>query len=546
MKKALSILLAIMLLLSCLTACGGTESTGDPATEAMGETSANNKTEATAEPTSVTVALTSQWKSLNPFTSTSQGLQPLYNAIFDVMVTYDSENKIIPMLAESWTVSDDGLVYTVKIREGVKWHDGEDVTAYDIEFSAILNADPNVPSNATRSYSAYYVGTDATGMANGEEYGVVALDEYTVQYTLKQPIGENMLLSCMPPVLPKHLLEDLDVTQIDTWEFWNHPVGCGPWVYESDVLGTEAVLTANPDYYMGQPAIDKLIIKYYNANELLAGLMSGDIDMCFGGLPLADYEMAKAVDGLVTAALDEGQYCYMTMDLNMDYLQDPDVRRAFEMAIDKQYMLNSLYGGYGEVIASPYSSACEYIDPSIQSVYDPEAAKQLLIDAGWDFDRVLLCAYSADRTGLAGSAPILLQQMLGEIGVKVEFYEVDYITMMQEMHDGHSFDFSFMGGSNDVKRPYFAASQYNPDVYWQWSHLKDYSYYEVLSSTLDMTDFNEICAAYRTFQQMQMEDPPYIWIAQTDTLMAYNGRIQNVELHNSSMVPWNTWEWTVE
>lgn len=547
MKKLICMLLSLMMVISCLAACGGKAKDLNPADAPRSTTNANSNGDSTsAAPTTVTAAITAQWTSLSPYTSNSQTLALLYNSLYDVMVAYDSENNIIPMLAESWFVSDDGLVYTVKIREGVKWHDGVEVDAYDIEFSAELNSNPDATLSATRSSSAYYAGTDATGASNGEPLGVVALDAYTVQYTLKQPIGENMLFGSMPPLVPKHLLEGLDVTQIDTWEFWDHPIGCGPWMYESDVLGTELVLVANPDYYMGKPAIDHLVLKFYNPSELLAGLMSGDIDFCGNGsLPLADFEMAKTVDGITTVAQDEGQYCYMTMDLNCDYLKDPDVRRAFEMAIDKQYMLNSLYGGYGEVIATPYSSACAFIDPSIQSVYDPDAAKQLLIDAGWDFDRVLLCAYSADRTGLAGGAPLLLQQMLGEIGVKVELYEVDYTTMMTEMHDGHTFDFSFMGGSNDVKRPYFAASQYNPDVYWQWSHLADYRYYDVLSSTLDMTDFDDICAAYRTFQNMQMEDPPYIWIAQTDSLIAYNSRIQNVEMHSSSTVPWNTWEWIV-
>lgn len=542
MKKTFSMLLASVLLAVCLAGCGG----GASSAPTSGGPGAASQPVGAGESAIVTAALTAQWGSLSPYALKSQSQLPLCNALYDTMVTYDSENNIVPKLAESWTVSDDGLVYTVKLREGVKWHDGEPFDAYDVEFSARLNADPAQPSNLVVSRTQYIAGTDASGVANGEPFGVVALDDHTVQYTLKKPINEVMLLTYHPTILPRHLLEGLDVAKIDSWEFWDAPVGCGPWVFDSTVVGTELVMTANPDYYLGKPNFDKYIIKYFAASELLAGLMSGEIDFCMGSLPLADFEMAKTLDGVTAIPMNEGQYCYMTIDLNKEYLQDVRVRRAFEMAIDKQYMLDSLYGGYGEVMASQYNSECIYIDPTIQSVYDPEAARKLLEEASWDFDRVLQCAYSAERTGVSGGAPILLQQMLGEIGVRVELYEVDYSTMMTQMMEGQPFDFSFMGGSSDVKAPLFAASQYNPDVSYQWSHLKDSEYFDILTSTLDMTNFDEICDAYQRFQKLQIEDPPYIWIASTDSLIAYNSaKIGNVEPHSSCQVPWNTWEWTV-
>ena len=548
-KRFVPLLLAVVLVFGALAGCNSNADNSAPPADASTQVSSGGGE--TSGPKTVTVATTVAWTTINPFLANGRTYYFIMRNLFGDLACFDGENNIQPWLADSWTISDDGLTYTVKLNPDAKWHDGQPFTAEDVVFSVELATNPAVPNNRSRSQNAYWVGCDDTGTATGEEpLGVTALDEHTVEFKLRMPVGENVVFTSIPYLLPKHLLENEDPAQLESWAFWDAPVGAGPWKFDSTVAGESITMTKFDDFCLGSPKFDTLIYKVFASSELLPGLISGEIDLLVGNycgaLPMVDYDLAVAEEKLTVANLDLGKYVYLPIELNFDYLQDPRVRQAFEMAIDKEYLLNTLNMGFGEVISSPFSSACKYIDPSLQSEYNPDKARQLLEDAGWDFGRVLKMAVNPEKETIYSGVPVLVQQMLGEIGVQVELVSVDYTTQMSELAEGGHYDLSVMGGGADVKRPYFLSSQYNPSVYWQWSHLKDPKFLDVFNSTLTMTDENEIAAAYQKFQRMQLEDPVYIWLFEADEVIAYNNqRLSNVTLPASGDVAWHTWEWVV-
>lgn len=560
MKRTIALLLAIAMMACLFAGCGEKKETGTVAsvkeepTEVKEETQSETvpeKKETSNGPKIVTVATTGVLNTSNCYLVSGRAQQFYAYNVFGQLVYFDGQNQIHPELLESWDISEDGCVYTLHFRKNIVWHDGEPFTSDDYIFSWELGSNPNLTTYMTRSFLAYAVGCDDSGLRIAdEEAGWKKIDDYTVELTLKMPVGENVALTYQPWIVPKHILEKEDPTKVESWSFWESPVGCGPFIFDSIIAGEQITMKKNENWCLGEEDVDVLIYKTFVESDLLPGLMSGEIDILGGNgacsLPLTDYDLAQEQDNLTIVRCNLGSYQYLPIELNFDYLQDPRVRKAFEMALDKQYMLDTFNMGFGEVLSSPFPSTCKYIDPSLQQSYDPEAARALLEEAGWDFDRVLKMACNAERGGSQGGIPVLVQQMLGEIGVKVELVQVEYTTMMSQLHEGGYYDLSVMGGLCDVKRPYFLSSQYNPDVYWQWSHLKDTKFLDVFDSTLYMTDENEIAQAYQKFQQMQLDDPVYIWLFEKDDIIVYNNqKLSNVDVPNSGDSMWQAWDWVV-
>src|SRR5699024_5790521 len=193
--------------------------------------------------------------------------------IFDQLTRTDEEIDIQPELATDWDISDDGLTYTFYLRDDVTFHDGEPLTAEDVEFTYNIFLDED------------YTGPRAGSFINLDE--VIAVDDHTVEFHLSE-VDARFLASTGYGILPKHILGDVPAEDLESHDFVSNPIGSGPFKFEEWKDGQYVKLSAYEDYYQGRPHLDTLTLPIVgDQNALMAQIEAGDVDV--GGVPADNY-----------------------------------------------------------------------------------------------------------------------------------------------------------------------------------------------------------------------------------------------------------------
>jgi peptide/nickel transport system substrate-binding protein len=341
--------------------------------------------------------------------------------IFDTLLLFDpTYSELKPNIAESWQVSDDNLVYTFHLRQGVLFHDGEEVHADDVIASVhagvgnsktILRA--ITPIAAVKGLMAYRDGeTDKIE-------GIEALDEYTVQFTLAEPSYSFLQGIAAQPILPEHLISETlaeDPALFFQSDFVRNPIGTGPWKIARREPGDFDELVAFDDYFLGRPKIDKVMI--WNRDPILQA-EDGTLDFYWGKDPAQVAQLLK-IEGMSGYPVENSVY-KRELWANMDdpLMQDIRVRQAIAYAIDREAISEDFFEGYAEpwmTVVPPTFWANRDLPPI---PYDPEKSKALLAEAGWDpATELTLVYYYADTQSVDFMA--LLQSYLAEVGINVQ------------------------------------------------------------------------------------------------------------------------------
>lgn len=293
-------------------------------------------------------------------------------AVAEGLVRTTKKPDVVPALAESWDIADDGLKYTFHLRKGVSWHDGEPFTADDVVFS-VQEILPLSPTGAVLG------GTIDT---------VTAQDDTTVILALKKPLAP-LLLALGPQdfsIQPKHIYEGTEYLDNPNNRA---PVGTGPFKFDS-WSGDTITLVANEDYWDGAPAISQLIYKIIpDSNSRANALVNGEID--YINKFNVDDTIVKALSGNQEIELKNGRVSktFMTMWLNQDEepLGDPEVRKALFTALDRELMSVSADPKYTTPARGSFPeefwATDEDVDYLAQYPYDPAEAARMLDDAGY-------------------------------------------------------------------------------------------------------------------------------------------------------------------
>ena len=501
---------------------------------------------AAENPVTVTMAMTAPWDTFIPFNTTNANSDAVLELMFDKMIVVKANGEHEPRLADSW--EQDGLVLTFHLNENATWHDGEKVTADDVVFTCKLMADPAI-NHPRRSKVAFFVGTDAGGVIDESvEFGVKAIDEHTVQFTLKNPAPISYMITQTFRdfyVLPEHLLAGIPSDQIMTDAFWQHPIGSGPCVYESSISGERVEFTANKNYYLGAPQFDRFVVRVVAASNLLSGLMSGELDIVagagLGNIPMNDWEMAKQQENLTCESVKSLGYQYLTMNVNNVPQQ---VRQAVNMAINRNALVMNLMRGEGEAAAGPLRENHPYFNPELLPIpYDVEKAAQMVKDSGFDTGKTYTLRVSKGNEVREKSAP-LIQQDLAKIGIKVEIVTTDHPTLLAECRAGN-YDFGLIGsgGSPD---PAESCVNVRPGHVNNFSQNADPSLYEKgMVEGFAVNSYEERLPIYQEYQMMLRDQVPFSWLYFQNDLVAYNNRISNVHFEDYSLLNRCVWQWKI-
>lgn len=441
MKKKISLMLAAALTAGlALTGCGGSK------TSDTTDNTAGAENESTAEVKGVDVDTTGYLvAALNADIQTADVQKTskdyevpfnIFDRLVDVEVGTDGNSKIVPSLAESWDISDDGLEYTFHLRQGVKFHNGNDFTAEDVAYT--FHRMLTVEGGVNTEFIDQIKGADEllAGETDTLE-GVEVVDDYTIKVTLKEPFA-GFLASISSPGVS---IYDSEATEAAGDQFGMDPavtVGTGPFEFSSWSFNNQLVLTRNEDYWKGASGLPGVVIKIIPDTETQSMMFeSGELDI----LDL-DYA-ADSVDRFTETYPDQivqgprVGIVYFTMNFNKEPFQDVRVRKAAQMSIDRQAILDALYGGRGQVEQGIFPHGLIGFNPDQEEIkYDPEAAKALLAEAGYadGFDMEIAADSSASDT--MTMALEIVSDQLAEVGIRAEIKNYDESTWLETRKSG--------------------------------------------------------------------------------------------------------------
>jgi peptide/nickel transport system substrate-binding protein len=383
-------------------------------------------------------------------------------------LSIEDGETIEPDVAEHWDISDDGLTYTFHLRQDVLWHDGEPLTAEDIKFTIEMLTNPEaaiaiasvLPLSAIDGYDAYVAGEA------DEITGVEVVDEYTVVITLSEPNPFFFYGIGGMNLHPKHVFENIPMADVQTSpEAREQIIGSGPFKMGEFVADQYYILEANEDYYLGRPHLDRLIFRIglTSVAAWLPGLESDEIQI--GSMVNGpDRERVESLDGLtVVGAPLPGA---MAIWPNHNNFPDKRVLQAIFHALDRQAIVEGIYGA-GQALVYDFDNIDpnhNWISPDVPKYeYDPDLARTLLEEAGWDFDQeISFITYY--QTELDRNVTAAMQQFWTAVGLNVNIEHMDGATWGARVYQEPDYDLGYgcCGISVPYEYPRYACANVPP------------------------------------------------------------------------------------
>lgn len=512
-NRILSLLLAGVMALG-LTACGASNAgaaVDETGSAAVSTESASSDTAASGEKI-INVGVTNTIGSINPLLLNGGEINKYATGLmFLPLMELDADLNFEGMLADSIT-TEDNKNFIVHIDDAATWSDGTPVTADDVVYTALRLASPVIGNTAMMYYVFEGVGDDGFVEEGAESIdGIQKVDDKTVQFTTKEemPITtfENSYARYLL-TLPKHVIEQYSEEELSTADWFNHPdVVSGPFIVTDFDVDHYISYEANKDYWKGAPKIDKLNIKIVDGSQLYAGLQSGEIDITqqtMSDIPQEDYESVEALDNV--DVVYGSPVTNQSVFIQTKNVPDVKVRQAMLYAIDRQQILEELLSGHGEIVDGFLSSASPFYDDSLTPVsYDPEKAKALLEEAGWDGSQTIRFYVNSGDSTFVNAASIIAAEWAA-VGIKAEIQTVDFATLMS------------VAGTEDydvlaVQYTYAPVDPY-PDVAWllggegSWTGYSDDTLNDALTKSQLTSDPEETKELFSVVDKKVQEDVP--------------------------------------
>ena len=502
------------------------------------------------------VGVTQEAVNFNPLLYVNTGVETCVEfTVFDSLWKIDPQGKFIPNLAteiptvENGGVSKDGLIWTIKLRPDVTWHDGQPFSADDVAFTLDVIMNPKV---AVRSRQ---------GHEHVEHYAVK--DPHTIEIKLKDSFAPYLVSWQKTSVIPKHILAS--VPDINTAPFNTNPVGTGPFKFKERVAGSYISFEPNPKYHGGAPKLTSLIQKYVpDQQTLFAQFQTGEVDVYdIQGIPPLLYQRAKAIPG-AKAVLNPNPFVeFIYFNCGKPQFEDKRVRKALYMAVDRKGWIDAVYYGVPVPTLSylppnhwAYNKAL--VDPG----YDPKKAAALLDEAGWKVasdgvrakDGVRLAFTMSTTAGNKSreQAQQLVQQNLKKINVEMTIKNMPASVVWGDYTVQSQFDTLMVGWDallypdpdygDRIRSTAIPAKGGSGSNYVQYQNPE----IDKLSDQgVATTNLEERKAIYDKIQAILLEDLPFAPIFSYQSIVGVRDRMKGYEVNpylTSNF--WNTTDWT--
>ena len=529
LKKLCAVVMATVICTTALMGCGGNKS---------GSTSGQ----------SIIYNLGEDPETIDPTLNTSLGAGTVILNAFEGLMTLNEKDEPVEGAAESMQVSEDGLVYTFKLRQDGKWSDGKPVTANNFKYSWLRALDK--ATAAEYSYQLYYI-KNAEKFYNGEvsadEVGIKVIDDYTLEVTLEAPttyFPELLTFATYAPLREDIVSADPEgwATKADTY------ISNGPFKLVQWDMKDQLVFEKNENYWDADKVkLDSLTYKLIgDETTAYSELKAGTIDVV-DSVPTNEIEPGKE-EGLVKILPKLGNY-YMGINVGKQdsmkeeakkALSNKLVRQALNLAIDRQEIIDNV--GKGDQVPA-YSFVPEAVpgkdgaDFTTKQYYDPkdmkgniEKAKELLKEAGYENGQGLPTFELMYNTeGSHKDVCQIIQQNWAEIGVKVELSNQEWAVFLNTRQQGH-YEIARQGWVGDYNDPMtfldlFVTGGGNNDC--GFSNAK---YDELIAAAKVETDANKRMDMLREAEDILMEEMPMLPIYYYTTVMAWNDNVDGIHV----------------
>ena len=385
---------------------------------------------------------------LNPFRSTSRPHGWAWATMYSQLIHKDDiAGQWSPDLAERWEASEDATSYTFYLRKGAKFHDGVEVTADDVVWTYNTALNPNI--NPRPQPLAIIKGAQAVidGTATTAE-GIVKVDDYTVRFDQEYANALFYEKCCYIQIAPKHILEGVAEADFEGHAFHiSESVGSGPFMLDTNFVADVGWgVKANPDYFLGEPLLDRITFEFIESRDsLFVAMQRGEIHG--STYPTLTTEMYQALiaDPRFNVIGIQGSIMRSFMFHNeFEPTQDVRVRHAFLHALDRRALIDAFWQGNGTPINTPFQNPawCDCAEWDARYEYNPEKAKELLDAAGYDYDTVITNkSYYVDRTDFFAA----IQQMLAVVGIKMETVMQQGPAWVEDYYNKSDFELVFAG-----------------------------------------------------------------------------------------------------
>jgi len=408
----------------------------------------------------ITIAMQLEPPHLDPTSAAAQAIDSVvYTNIFEGLTRFMGDGSVVPGLAASWDISDDGLTYTFKLHDGVTFHDGSTMDAEDVKFS-LDRARAEDSTNAQKALFSAITSVDV-------------VDPLTVKLTLSEPNGNllfNLAWGDAVIVAPE------SIENIKT-----NPVGTGAYTFTNWVQGDRIDLTRNDAYWGDAPALASATFKFISdPTAAFAAMMAEDVDV-FAGFPapenLPQFEADPRFQVLVGST--EGETILSTNN-KMPPFDNVKVREALAHAIDRQAIIDGAMFGYGTPIGThfaPHNPA--YVDLTGQSAYDPEMAKALLAEAG--FPDGFATTLHLPPPSYARRGGEIIAAQLAAVGIRAEITNVEWAQWLETVFRGKNYGLTIVSHTEPMDIGIYAR----PDYYFQYDNPDFQALMTKLNATTD-------------------------------------------------------------
>ncbi|UII57552.1 ABC transporter substrate-binding protein [Cytobacillus spongiae] len=509
-KKFMGMLMLILALFLALAACSNDDSSKNDSSK---ENPGKEK-----EGGTLTIAVADNPQVMNPLYANDRVTLTIQQALYAPLYFMGEGGEKKFVLAESFEPSEDQLTWTLKLKENLKWHDGEAITADDLVFT--VNSILDEKQNSSIRGSLIF---------NGEPLQVEKVDELTVAFKLPQVSAsfEGALTDFFP--IPQHVFEkESDLMKSEKNQ---SPIGSGPFKFKEFKSDEYVVLERFDEYFNGKPKLDSIVYRIVkDPNTANISLQNGEVHMRL--IDPQDHKKLNDTGKFNMYAFPEGRLFYLAFNLDSEAVQKKELRQAVAHALDKEELIQAAFvsSEFAEPAASVLTPDTMYHTQELTTYdYNQEKAKELLQEGGIEEGHTLRVIY-ANNNKIMESLALYTQQKLQEIGLKVELTPMDPSAYGQKTLDMGTTDYDIsyggyiMGAEPDVYKTLFQS-----DAPYNFARYKNAEFDQLWEKASVEVDKDARAALYKDIQETVAQDVPYLPLAYPKAILAVDKKYGGIE-----------------
>lgn len=476
------------------------------------------------------IAYSAQPPTLDPHITTAVATSDIMRGVYETLITADADYNFKPMLAESYEVSEDGTEITFKLRQGVLFHDGEEMKAEDVVAS--MERWKEQSSRATPFREAKF-----------EE-----IDEYTVVFKLKEPVSTTLsvltgMLGSFPAIMPKKIVDGADERGIK--EF----IGTGPFKYEEWKQDGYVKLSKNPNYQSrdDEPSglsgkKEALIEEVYfhivtDASTRVAGVLSGEYDI----IHATPYDQAEMIENNPDTEnhIVPGSTYVFVLNKQQEVFKDVEVRKAVRLALNVDEIMHGAFADdqYYEInhnLVKPYLTNRFNTEVGKAELleYDPEAAKEKLEELGVAGEEIIIIT-TRDYEDQYNTS-LVAQQQLEAVGFDVKLEVYDWPTLLDKTEDASAYHINIMGWGPQPEPTSYGFLREGYDSGW----IEDDSFFKLIDDFRNQPSLEDTAAAYEAIVQWMTDNVPLIKLGDSYRIASTTNKVNNFQFQDGFII-WN-------